>query len=80
MLMGAQKIVFTASMDCKIRGFVFEENNTLKQVVEHPTPNTFVTKFLKSSDTFLICALASGKFLGWNLSSNSFDESAGHNT
>jgi len=43
--MSGQKIVFTACTDFKVRGYLMADGKLVKQV-EHPTSNTFVTKFI----------------------------------
>ena len=75
---GAQ-VVFTGYTDGKIRVFKIKEDNSgFEKQLEHPTPNAYVNKFTLSGEQYIICALSNGKYLGWNLSSNSFDDCPGH--
>jgi hypothetical protein len=65
MVMNGQRIVFTACQDGNIRAFTFKEDNSIEKQLVHPVQNAFATRFIKGSDTFLICCLSSGNFLGW---------------
>lgn len=78
MVLNGQRIVLTASQDCKIRAYKFGDDNSLQKLLEHPIQNAYVTRFVQANESFLICSLSNGKFLGWNLGPNSFDESPGH--
>ena len=78
MTMSGQKIVFTSCEDSKMRVYSFKPDMTLEKQAEQPTPNTTVNKIIQTSETFLICSLANGKFLGWNLATNQVDENPGH--
>ena len=73
-----QKVVFTACNDGKIRVFKIKDDNSgFEKLLDHPTPNTYVTNFV-INDQYVICSLQNGNYLGWNLSTNSFDDSPGH--
>lgn len=75
---GGEKVIFTGCTDGKIRVFKIKSDNSgFEKQLEHPTPNTYVTKFVVN-DQYIICALQNGKFLGWNLGQNTFDDSPGH--
>lgn len=78
MVLNGQRVLFTASSDGKIRAFILKEDNTLQKQIEHPVNGGYVTRFIKGNDSFLICALSNGKFLGWMLDTNSFQEQEGH--
>ena len=78
MVINADKqVLLTSCQDEMVRAFVINENQ-ITNVMKLPTPNTYITKFLKYNENAIICGLENGKFKGWNLTTNIMEDKDGH--
>ena len=75
---GGKYVIFTSSKDCHVRAFTIENGNDVKLQAKQPTPNTWVNKFMTLPNDQIFCGLNNGKFLIWDLSSNTTQEDDGH--
>jgi len=62
-----------------MRAFTIDNNGSeINLQVQQPTAGTWVNKFLNLPNSQVFCGLENGKFLIWDLNSNSTMDDFGH--